>query len=123
MDISPPRPMRVLVVEDEIMVAMLIEDMLIDLGIEVVGPAMDARTAFHLAEVTELDFALLDINLGGETSFSTADVLRGRGVRFAFVTGYGIAGVRADLRGHPVIGKPIDPAALKHVLARPEPVH
>ena len=108
--------MRVLVIEDEIMIAMMIQDMLDDLGMEVVGPAFDAPTAFRLASADDLDFALLDVNLAGETSFSAADVLQRRAIPFAFLTGYGPAGVRADLRSHPILGKPLDPDALKRVL-------
>ncbi|MFT4255249.1 MAG: response regulator, partial [Caulobacter sp.] len=58
--------MRVLIVEDEIMVAMLVEDLLTDLGCVVTGPAVSAETAVEAARREDVDFALLDVNLDGE---------------------------------------------------------
>lgn len=104
-------------VEDELFVAMLVEDLLGDLGCQVVGPAASAREAVLAAEGEVFDFALLDVNLGdGETSFPAADILRERGVPFAFVTGYGDHGVRHDLRDAPVLSKPIDPGQLARLI-------
>lgn len=106
-------------VEDELFVAMLVEDLLADLGCQVVGTAASAAEAVRAAEQAGLDFALLDVNLGdGQTSFQTAEILRQRGVPFAFVTGYGDQGVRADLRDVPVLAKPIDPRQLARVIGR-----
>lgn len=114
-----PEVRKILVVEDELFVAMLVEDLLSDLGCEVVGPAASARDAAATAQREDFDFALLDVNLGdGETSFATAEILRQRGVPFAFVTGYGDQGVRADLRDAPVLSKPIDPRQLAKVIAQ-----
>lgn len=114
-----PDPLRVLVVEDELFVAMLVEDLLGDLGCTVVGPASSAREAVLAAQGEVFDFALLDVNLGdGETSFQTAEILRERRVPFAFVTGYGDQGVRADLRDVPILSKPIDPRQLARVIER-----
>lgn len=99
--------------------AMLVEDLLTDLGHSIVGPVSSAREALLAAERETFDFALLDVNLGdGETSFETAEILRARGVPFAFVTGYGEQGVRADLRDAPVLAKPIDPRHLARVIER-----
>ena len=99
------------------MVAILVEDLIGDLGCEVVGPISTAAEAKAMAEAGGFDFALLDVNLGnGETSFEAAEILRRRAVPFAFVTGYGAQGVRADLRDAPVIHKPIDPEVLKRFL-------
>ncbi len=112
-----PDPLRILVVEDELFVAMLVEDLLGDLGCKVVGPAASAKEAARAAQQETFDFALLDVNLGdGQTSFETAEILRQRGVPFAFVTGYGDQGVRADLRDAPVLSKPIDPRQLARVI-------
>lgn len=105
-----------LVVEDELFVSMLVEDLLGDLGCHVVGPAMTAAEAVIAARSEQIDFALLDVNLDGDTSFGAADILRARGVPFAFVTGYGEQGVRADLRDAPILSKPIDPRQLGRVL-------
>lgn len=97
--------------------AMLVEDLLGDLGCKVVGIAASAREAAQAVERETFDFALLDVNLGdGETSFAAAETLRQRGVPFAFVTGYGDQGVRPDLRDAPVLSKPIDPRHLARVI-------
>jgi CheY-like chemotaxis protein len=106
----------VLVVEDELFVAMLVEDLLNDLGCAIVGPAMSAAEAVIAAQGEQIDFALLDVNLDGDTSFAAAEILRARGVPFAFVTGYGEMGVRVDLRDAPILSKPIDPRHLARVL-------
>lgn len=104
-------------VEDELFVAMLVEDLLGDLGCTIIGPASNAAEAVRAAEGETFDFALLDVNLGdGETSFQAAEILRQRGVPFAFVTGYGDQGVRADLRDAPVLSKPIDPRRLARLI-------
>ncbi len=97
--------------------AMLVEDLLFDMGCEIVGPAASAGEALAAAKAEQFDIALLDVNLGdGETSFETAEVLRARGVPFAFVTGYGDQGVRPDLRDAPILSKPIDPRQLARVI-------
>jgi CheY-like chemotaxis protein len=108
--------LRVLVVEDEMMVSMLIEDMLEDLGCKVVGPASRLDEAIELANSVELDCAVLDVNLGGQPIFPLADVLRAKGVPFAFATGYGDAGLRDADRGSPVLQKPFREGDLARVL-------
>ncbi|HEY1750923.1 MAG TPA: response regulator [Caulobacteraceae bacterium] len=111
-------PRRVLVVEDESLVAMLLEDVLGDLGCEVIGPAASVEQALALIAAGGFDFALLDVKLGAAaTSFPVADALRAAGVPFAFVTGYGAESLRPDLRDTPVIAKPIDPEAIAALLA------
>lgn len=95
---------------------MLVEDMLGDLGCAVVGPVGSAAEAEAAARTALIDFALLDVNLDGETSFAAADVLKARQIPFAFVTGYGEQGVRPDLRDAPVLSKPIDPRRLARVI-------
>jgi CheY-like chemotaxis protein len=80
---------RVLFVEDEAMVSILIEDMLLDLGVEVVGPAARMDEALALAREADVEAALLDINVGGQFTYEVADILRGRGIPVIFSTGYG----------------------------------
>jgi CheY-like chemotaxis protein len=109
---------RVLVVEDEMMVAMLVEDMLTDLGHQVVGPAMRLEQALPLAREAEIDFAVLDINLGGEQSFPIADVLRERGIPFIFATGYGSKGLNEAYRGSPTLKKRFELRNLEQACAR-----
>ena len=102
----PERRLRILLVEDEMLVAMNIEDMLLDLGHEVAGIASRLAPALALARETELDAALLDVNLAGEQSFPVADLLEERGIPFVFATGYGIQGIVERHRGRVVIQKP-----------------
>ncbi|HSZ53876.1 MAG TPA: response regulator [Caulobacteraceae bacterium] len=109
---------RVLVVEDEMMIAMLVEDMLADLGCSVVGPAHGLQAAMVLAEeAADLDAALLDVNLAGQPVFAVADVLRARNVPIVFCTGYGDAGLREADRGAPVLQKPYRSRDLAETLA------
>ncbi len=108
--------LRVLVVEDEMMVSMLIEDMLDDLGCKVVGPASRLEEAIELVNSTELDCAVLDVNLGGQPIFPLADILRAKGAPFAFATGYGDAGLREVDRGSPVLQKPFRESDLARIL-------
>jgi CheY-like chemotaxis protein len=98
---------RILVVEDEMMIAMLVEDMLAELGCDVVGPAHAVGDALALARADQLlDAALLDVNLAGEPVFAVADALRAIGVPAIFSTGYGAAELRAVDQGSPVLQKP-----------------
>jgi len=108
---------RILVVEDEMMIAMLVEDMLSELGCSVVGPAHALDTALSLAQSEDgLDAALLDVNLGGQPVFAVADALRAKGVPAIFSTGYGDAGLRDVDRGSPVLQKPFRAGDLARAL-------
>ena len=108
---------RVLVVEDELMISMLVEDMLADLGCCVVGPAHELASALELANSDAgIDAALLDVNLGGQSAFPVADALRARGVPSIFSTGYGEAGLRDVDRGAPVLQKPFRAGDLARAL-------
>lgn len=98
---------RVLVVEDELMIAMLVEDMLADLGCIVVGPAHTVESALKVVEDEgQIDAALLDVNLAGQSVFPVADALRARHVPPIFSTGYGEAGLRDVDAGAQVLQKP-----------------
>lgn len=115
-DVAKLQGLKVLVVEDEMMVSMLIEDMLSDLGCTVVGPASRIEEAFELAKSAEIDCAVLDVNLGGQPIFPLADVLREKGAPFAFATGYGDAGLRDVDKGTPVLQKPFRESDLARIL-------
>lgn len=108
--------LKVLVVEDEALVSMLVEDMLTDLGCTIVGPAAEIEEALRLASSADIDAALLDVNLGGRPIFPVADTLKARGVPFAFASGYGEAGLTEDHKGAAVLQKPFREADLKRVL-------
>src|SRR5205085_11168424 len=107
------RPLRILIVEDEMLVAMNIEDMLLDLGHEVAGLASRLAPALQLAAEAEFDAAMLDVNLAGERSFPVAELLEGRGIPYLFATGYGIAGIEERYRHAPVLQKPFRAADLR----------
>ncbi len=99
---------RVIVVEDEMMIAMLLEDMLQDLGHTVVGVAGRLEAALELARGTDADLAILDVNLSGEASFPVAQVLTERGLPFMFATGYGNLGLEAPFQGTLTLKKPFE---------------
>jgi CheY-like chemotaxis protein len=98
--------LRVLLVEDEVMVAMYIEDILGDLGCQVVCAATSLERAVTLARTGEVDFAVLDINLGGDMSFPVADILRERKIPFLFVSGYTAAALSDEYRDAVRLQKP-----------------
>jgi CheY-like chemotaxis protein len=108
---------RVLVVEDEVMIAMALEDTLADLGCVVIGPALDLDSALELASAGgEIDAALLDINLAGRRVFPVADALRARGVPVVFGTGYADIPMREIDRQSPVLLKPYRPGEVERAL-------
>jgi CheY-like chemotaxis protein len=109
-------PLRILVVEDEGLVAMLIEDMLDDLGCKVPCSASTVAQALTWIEAGgEADAALLDVNLAGETVWPVAEALTALGVPFAFTTGYGHLG-QPRFAHAPLLGKPIRAERLEEVL-------
>ncbi|MET0314015.1 MAG: response regulator [Hansschlegelia sp.] len=110
--------LRILLVEDEAMIAMLFEDMLIDSGATVIGPASGVSAALSAIENEPIDGALLDVNLGGEQSFDVADALAKRNIPFVFVTGYGAAGVRDRYPDAPTLQKPFVAEDLERALAQ-----
>lgn len=110
------RPKKVLLVEDELLVAMLIEDMLAEMGFEVIGPAARLERALTLARDQEFDVAVLDVNLASERSFPVADLLRQRGIPFVFATGYGAHGVHERFADVPVLQKPFEAHQLERTL-------
>jgi DNA-binding NtrC family response regulator len=112
--------LRVLVIEDETLVAMLLEDMLSDVGCQVVGPVPRVSKALEIVTdpAVALDVAILDVNVAGEEVFPVAEALAGRGVPFAFATGYGDSGVRDPWRNRPVLQKPFRQEQITAVLVR-----
>lgn len=96
----------VLLVEDESAIAMLIEEMLEDLGCTVVASVAQLAKALQIAKVLEVDLAILDVNLAGERVFPVAQVLRERHIPFLFSTGYGASGVPGEFADCPVLHKP-----------------
>jgi CheY-like chemotaxis protein len=107
---------RILVLEDEPLVAMLLEEILLDLGCTVVGPAYSLAEGLRLAETEPLDGALLDVNLNGDLSDGVAEILRERGVRYALATGYGSSPELNDDPDVPVLQKPYPADKVEAVL-------
>jgi CheY-like chemotaxis protein len=118
MDAGALKGLRLLVVEDEALVAMMIENMLDDLGCVVVEVAGTVSRGLVLAGDQELAFdgAILDVNLGGEKVYPVAQALRARRVPFIFSTGYGIDGIAAEFSNVPALAKPYQQQALETVL-------
>ena len=109
---------RVLVVEDEMMVLMMIEDMLADLGCESVSAAAKVDQAIALIDAQDFDAALVDMNLNGTKSHAVADALAVRKVPFAFSTGYSGHDMRDGYRDRPVLKKPFRDEELAAILTR-----
>ncbi|WP_435167458.1 response regulator [Falsirhodobacter sp. 1013] len=114
------RAARVLVVEDEPVMAMTIGDYLRDLGYDVVGPATRLDAALELARNEAIDFALLDINLRDHLSFPVADALADRGIPFIFATGNGREVVTERHAANVMLRKPYDLSDLERALGAAE---
>ena len=113
----PLTGLRVLVVEDEALLSMLIEDALSDVGCVVIGPFMRLQLAVEAATAeSHIDLAILDVDIAGERSFPLADLLLGRGVPVIFTTGYDDAGLEERWRVLPVLRKPFSDEDLKRTV-------
>jgi CheY-like chemotaxis protein len=112
------RGRRVLVIEDEMLVAMEFESLLQRQGCAVVGPASTVDRALALLDHDQPDAALLDLNLNGEPATAVAVALKTRGVPFVLVTGYGEAqSSEPELQGAPRVDKPVNHQELVRALA------
>jgi CheY-like chemotaxis protein len=109
---------RILVVEDEMMIRMLLEDMLSDLGYTIVAACGGIDEALGCAKQAEIDVAILDVNLSGTPVYPVADALEARGVPFLFSTGYGERGVADTYRDHPTLQKPFQMEGLERALKK-----
>ena len=109
---------RILVVEDDILVATLLAEILESVGWQVVGPVAHLATALNAAASEGFDAAVLDINLGGQTVYPVAEVLRARRVPFVFVTACGREALPSLFCGRPHLGKPFAPGELIGIVAR-----
>lgn len=108
---------NVLIVEDESLVAMLLETILEDMGCTTVGPASSVEEGLALIEGgTALDAALLDVNVAGVKIFPIAEALAARDVPFVFSTGYGEGGLPDEWKGRPTLQKPFSEAAVQNAL-------
>jgi DNA-binding response OmpR family regulator len=114
---------RVLVVEDEMLVALLVEDVLSEAGCIIIGPFARLAPALAAARVELFDMALLDVNVANEKVFPVAYVLEERGIPFLFVTGYGDVGLPKEHPGWEACSKPFQPHELAAHLARKIAAH
>jgi CheY-like chemotaxis protein len=109
---------RVLVVEDEILILMMIEDMLTDLGCESIAVASKVDQAIKLVEGQVFDAAMLDINLNGIASYAIADALTARRVPYFFSTGNGVKDMKEGYRDQDVLKKPFTFDQLSNMFSR-----
>jgi DNA-binding response OmpR family regulator len=107
---------RILVVEDEMLIGMLLEDMLTDLGHEVASIVPRLKDAMAAVDRETYDLAILDVHLHGESAFPVAEALIAKNVPFVFATGYGERGLPETYRGRPVLQKPFAKDDLERVL-------
>ncbi|CAN7405937.1 response regulator [Phenylobacterium sp. LjRoot225] len=113
---DPLRGRRILVVEDEMMVAMMLQDMLDDLGCLVVGPAASVDEALSMIKMQPLEAAVLDVNLSGQMSYPVADALIAHDVPFVFSTGYASNRLQEGYRAFPALQKPYHVSELRDAL-------
>jgi CheY-like chemotaxis protein len=107
---------RVLIVEDELMIRMLLEDMLGDFGCVLAAEAGTIESALAAVRDTQIDVAVLDVNVEGAVITPVAVELAARGVPFVFATGYGARGLPEGFADRPVVQKPFETAALEKAL-------
>ncbi len=99
---------RILLVDDEPLISAITEEWLLDLGHDVVGPALDLPSAMRFAEAGGVDAAVIDVSLGRESGYPLAEALEARGVPFVFATGYGKGGLEPHWRHCETLAKPFE---------------
>jgi len=99
------------------LIGMLLEDMLVDMGHTVVGILSRVNEALAAVQREEFDFAILDVHLNGQAVFPVAEALAARGIPFVFATGYGERGLPEEYRGRPILQKPFAKDDLEKMLA------
>jgi CheY-like chemotaxis protein len=108
--------LRVIVVEDETLLAMLLEDMLAELGCDVLWTAHRVGKALDLLARSDPDAAVLDVNIAGDEVYPVAQALAARNTPFVFATGYGARGLHEAWRARPIVQKPFQMEHLSHGL-------
>jgi CheY-like chemotaxis protein len=106
----------VLVVEDEMLIGMLLEDMLADMGHDVVAVVPRVNEALAAVQHESFDVAILDVHLNGQSAFPVAEALIERGIPFVFATGYGERGLPEKYRSRPILQKPFARDDLERIL-------
>jgi len=110
---------RILVVEDEVLVALALNDVLVELGFSVSGPFASISEARESLNENSIAAAILDVNLGGELIYPLAEILHDCAVPFIFVTGYGAESIDPRFSDAPVLQKPIERDILKRIFVKP----
>jgi CheY-like chemotaxis protein len=108
---------RILVVEDDFLIASQFARALTSFGVEIVGPVGSLGKAIELAETADFDCALVDINLRGLDAYPVADIILRRGSPMAFVSGYDRSHLPERYKNVPLIQKPVDPAEVARALS------
>ena len=111
---------RILLVEDEVLVAMMMRDMLTELGFAVVGPFSRLSEAMVAAVHDGIDAGIINVNLGGDFVYPVADVLVARRIPFVFVTGYGVESIDPRFAQVPIVKKPVQRQALQKIFVPAE---
>jgi DNA-binding response OmpR family regulator len=114
---------RVMVVEDELLVAMMIEDILLELDCVVIGPYTNLADALNAAATEQMDLAVLDVNLRGEKIYPVAKTLSDRAVPFLLLSGYGSDAIPADQPHWRACAKPFTPEELTRMLCEQIEAH
>jgi len=109
---------RVLLVEDEVLITLLLQDMLLDLECEVADAPATLDDALSAARNGAFDLALIDLNLHGKLTYPVADILKARQIPFIFVTGYGSAALEPAYADALVLEKPFHRKDLEAIIAR-----
>ncbi|MGB8400764.1 response regulator [Bradyrhizobium sp.] len=112
-----PESCAVFLVEDEIMIRMMVADMLEQLGCSVVAEVGEIGEAIKLAQFTEFDLAILDVNVNGKLITPVAALIRARNRPFIFATGYGSSGLPEEYRDRPTLQKPFQLETLAAAIA------
>ncbi len=99
---------RILLVEDEVLIAMLLEDALVEAGCHVIGPFGRFSEALDAVQDETIDAAILDVNVAGEKIYPVAELLHRRHVPFLLLSGYGDHAIPADRPGWQVCAKPFN---------------
>lgn len=116
MTTSRPPGGSVFLVEDEVMIRMMVADMLEELGYRIAAESGEVGEAVRLAQSTEFDIAILDVNVNGKVISPVAEVIQARNRPFVFATGYGAQGLPEEFRGRPTLQKPFQMETLALVL-------
>jgi CheY-like chemotaxis protein len=106
----------VFLVEDEVMIRMMVVDMLAELGYRVAAEAGEINEAIRLAQCSEYDFAILDVNVNGRVISPVAELIKARNRPFIFATGYGSAGLPEEYRDRPALQKPFQIETLAQMI-------